>query len=1430
MKPNKTKAFAGLIAWCWLAATPAALLAEEALPPPAHEIVCQEFQGKDLKACRSACTTWPVSRDCMLVVRFGFRGMAAFNAAKAGDNPESAATKLGMKAAEAHRFLLFLEAFDLYKHQWVVDKPRDAKTEALHQEGLKKLTEAQGLIQSKAFAQAIAAINQSIATLEKTVGNDHPMVAAAFSLRGWAQEQKGDGKAAVASYRRAEAIYRKVCGPSHPLVASQLFRLATVLYAMDKKNDARKAFQQDIDIYNEVYGRINLASAAVLNQLALWSSAEGDLATSQKHLGTLLGIYERTHGPEHSQLVQPLLHLAQVHQAQQQLDRALVVTTRALAIQGKTVGADHPNMGHLVFTLASVYHAKGDYARAVSLFERTLAIEEKALGKDRVEVALTLNSLALAYEAMGNLDRALPIFQRALTITETTYGDDNHHVGAILNNMAIVYKARGEYAKALPMYQRALSIQEKFYGKDHLQLTSILNNIALLYQDQADYDRALPLLQQSLAIREKALGKDHPEVGGSLNNLAELYKLKGDFPPVLSMYQRALTIFKKSLGKTHPKVAITLNNMGDLYTRQGAYDQALIHLQRSLVISEKNHGKDHLSNAGVLNNLALVHSLQGKVDQAIRLYKQALTIREQAQGKDHPLIAQVLNNLGWNYHNKGDFDRALALIQRSVLIRKKAFGKDHLQVAISLNLLAGVYKAKGDYQRALSVYQRTLAIREKALGKEHPDVAIALNNIAGTYREGSAPDQALPLYQRALTIYEKTLGKDHPHLALTLNNMAIVYDGKGDFDRAAALYRQTLRIQEKSLGKDHPELARTLNNLAHNYKDKKAYKRSLKMYQRSLAITEKALGPEHPQRALMIDNIATLKWAMGKPQEALADLQLAMTVEHAHMERNLARGTAREHLLLVKSFEGSLDRVITLVLSLGAAHEDARDFGAKMVLLAKARATGASLRISRNTRRQMALFHGVQKIQSQLSAISYRKDSDPEKIDALKTRLETLQQRMASVGRQSEADVKPSIAGLKRLMNEKTALVEWVVYKPFDPGTKYSGTRYGKPHLAAVVIRPGQVPQWFGLGELDSLQPAMEKLRSAIAKQRWDFKAASQPLTRRIFSPLEPALEGIDTLILSPDGPLHTVPFAALVDDQGRWLSARFQLREVTTARDVFQLADKAFEPREPPLVLADAHFDRTNPSEIAQDSGQRGVSTAVMAGLRMRRLMGTRAEAETVGKLFALPTNRIKLGAQASEHALRSVKGPAFLHIATHGFFLAGNQDTDSDQAHASDDAMLLSGLTLAGFNSRNEAPHPDDDGLLTALELGGLDLYGTELVVLSACETGLGEVETGEGVFGLKRALTLAGSRTQIVSLWKVDDKATQALMTAYYGRLLKGEDRVEALRQVQLDMLHGRLAESADVVPDESDDVLVGWRNPYYWAAFVVSGAAGPISFAQ
>ena len=286
---------------------------------------------------------------------------------------------------------------------------------------------------------------------------------------------------------------------------------------------------------------------------------------------------------------------------------------------------------------------------------------------------------------------------------------------------------------------------------------------------------------------------------------------------------------------------------------------------------------------------------------------------------------------------------------------------------------------------------------------------------------------------------------------------------------------------------------------------------------------------------------------------------------------------------------------------------------------------------------------------------------------------------------------------------------------------------------------------------------------------------------------------------------LNLIPFAALVDESNRYLIQNAQITYLTSARDLTRLDTRA-ENRKGVLLVGNPDFN--DESNKARASSFENRQPGDPATRKYPPLPGTREEIQVLEKI--LSGALILSGKEATETFLKRISAPHILHIATHGFFLANQKREPErsgfaapDQMGASgiENIMLRSGLALAGANVKNSE---QEDGLLTALEVANLDLYGTKLVVLSACDTGLGEAKTSDGVYGLRRALVLAGSETQLMSFWKVDDKVTRDMMVEYYVRLLRGEARGEALRKVQLAMLKSK-----------------EYSHPYYWASFIQSG---------
>ncbi|BAY65055.1 peptidase-like protein [Calothrix brevissima NIES-22] len=1160
-------------------------------------------------------------------------------------------------------------------------------------------------------------------------------------------------------------------------------------------------------------------------KLLTWS-----IATAMT-LGLLVSIPREVAGQAQPPLsAQQSAELAEAERLNQQVEQlyqqgkyseAIPLAERALTIREQVLGKEHPDVATSLNNLAELYREQGNYAKAEPLYLRSLAIREQMLGKEHPDVATSLNNLAELYREQGNYAKAEPLYLRSLAIREQMLGKEHPHVATSLNNLAELYREQGNYAKAEPLYLRSLAIREKVLGKEHPHVATSLNNLAELYREQRNYAKAEPLYLRSLAIREQMLGKEHPHVATSLNNLALLYDSQRNYAKAEPLYLRSLAIYEKVLGKEHPDVATSLNNLAGLYDSQLNYAKAEPLYLRSLAIREKVLGKEHPHVALSLNNLAFLYSSQGNYTKAEPLYLRSLAIREQVLGKEHPDVALSLNNLAAIYREQGNYAKAEPLYLRSLAIREQVLGKEHPDVATSLNNLAGLYDSQRNYAKAEPLYLRSLAIYEKVLGKEHPHVALSLNNLAALYREQGNYAKAEPLYLRSLAIREQVLGKKHPDVAQSLNNLAVLYDSQGNYAKAEPLYLRSLAIREQVLGKEHPRVATSLNNLAEHYREQGNYAKAEPLYLRSLAIREQVLGKEHPDVALSLRNLALFYWAKGDINRTTDVLTRGLAVEEQNLQLIYAVGSEQRKQNYAQTFIRRTDISVSLALQQSTNNPTLAKLALTTVLQRKGRVLDAMTDTVQTLRTQLAanpeikkLFDDWLNVQQQLAALVYRGQGQEKfevyqaQIKQLEAEKERLEEQLSAKSAEFRKTIpRVELAAIQAQIPQDAALVEILQYQPFNPKAKKGETR-GKPRYAAAVLRAAGEPKWVDLGEAAVIDQLAISWRAELATRR-PFKKHARALNKQIMAPIRPLLGDARHLLLSPDGQLNLIPFEALKDEQNQYLVQRYAFSYLTTGRDLlsFQTTAKASSN---PVVFANIDYNQQDNTVAAKSRGtnQRSID---FANLKFGSLKSTLAEGQQIQKI--LPQANLILGKQATEAAIKQLNAPRILHLATHGFFLpdeevkpptnAFNQQLDKAPVLNVENPLLRSGLALAGFNNRQQKADTDD-GVLTALEVAGLNLRGTELVVLSACETGLGDVKIGGGVYGLRRALVIAGSQTQLLSLWLVDDDGTKDLMVKYYEKLRAGKGRHEALREVQLELLNNPK-----------------YQHPYYWASFIPSG---------
>jgi len=908
----------------------------------------------------------------------------------------------------------------------------------------------------------------------------------------------------------------------------------------------------------------------------------------------------------------------------------------------------------------------------------------------------------------------------------------------------------------------------------------VLFDLALHYHNQGQYAQAEPLYRRSLAIWEKSLGPDDLAAAAILNKLAMLYHDQGQYAQAEPLYRRSLAIREKSLGPDHPDVATSMNNLAELYRAQGQYAQAEPLYRHSLAIQEKSLGRDHPGVATSLNNLAMLYRAQGQFDQAEPLYRRSLVIWEKALGQDHPTVATSLNNLAGLYEAQGQYAHAEPLHRRSLAIKEKALGSDHPDVATSLNNLALIYVAQGQYAQAEPLYHRSLAIFEKVLGTDHHNVALSLNNLAFLYKTQGHYAQAEPLYHRSLKIEEKALGSDHPDVATSLNNLAMLYRAQGQFAQAEPLYRRSLVIWEKALGQNHPTIATSLDNLAGLYIAQDQYSQAEPLFQRSLRIMNQALDG----------------WLWGAGEKTRQSyLQQQEDLRSIYLSFYSLRNTPKEALYYSLSRKGLLLRISSEVSALAKQSPDPV------------------------VQQQKQQFNALR---TQLSTLLLSGKVDKAQIVTLETQSEELERQLSQQLRgfkRSQTEVTPAQV-LEQLSSEQ-GLVDFLIYKDFD----FKTIKTTSEQVMALVADKSHGVQLVKLGDFAPIAEAIKTYRNAIQPSADNDKTrtqAAQTLYQKLWQPLTAFLHNAGTVYVVPDGMLHLLPFKALQDSTGAYLAEKQQLVTLSSARDIV-LPPTGSATRDTAIFAGPDYGD----TEADANTTNRGVD---LKNVYFGALPGALAEGEQIDKLFgkkkSLSSAQLFVKDQATEQKITAITSPKILHLATHGFFLedvvikedpnalnrgfmVGGLDkplAPATQNGPIENPLARSGLAFANANFGVQGIKLADntDGILTALEVLNLNLEGTDLVTLSACETGVGEVKVGEGVYSLNRAFQEAGAKAVLSTLWQVHDEGTQKFMQAFYQRFLDGTPAQQAIQETQNEFIHDK-----------------DYSSPYYWAGFVMMG---------
>jgi len=1081
------------------------------------------------------------------------------------------------------------------------------------------------------------------------------------------------------------------------------------------------------------------------------------------------------------------------------------------------------------------------YAAGEPFLRGALAILETVLGPEHSETAQALNNLALLLANKGDRVEAESLYRRSIGIQERLPESDKSaamaNLGTSLYNLGTLLSDGGDFTGAEPLFRRAIIIRERVYGPDHPDIAAALNNLAQLLLAKGDYAGAEPLLRRALAIDERILGPENPRIISALSNLGWLLTARGDYAGAEPLHRRALTIAEKALGPRNLDTAACLNNLASTLLAEGDYAGAEPLYRRALDIRENILGPEHSSTAVSLGSLAELLRAKGDYSAAEPLYRRALVIAEKALGPDHPTTASSLNNLAALLADEGNFAEAEPLYRRALSIYQKALGSEHPDTALAMGNLAGLLRRKRDYAGAEPLYRQALAVYEKALGPEHPSTARALDTLSLLLAAKGEYNAAEPLARRALAIREKALSADHPNIASSLGNLAVLLQAKGDYKGAEPLDRRALAICEKVLGPEHPDTAVALNNLAFLLALSGQYTSAEPLFRRALAISEKTLGPDSHDVGVQLYNLAALLWKEERFSDARMVGERAGRIEATNLSRWLVPFAESEQKALLET-STSVDVLISFQLA-QAKDEDAERDVLWAILQRKGRLQEIRALQQRLAAREPELFRRLDLATRAVEACSAPTlaarnpcgsgSAFADRHRALNSALLALQ---AEVPRE-EQDL--GVVELQEVLNSLNdvdgTLVEIVEYKVFHPFRPQAETWGESRYIAYVLFADGRVKSK-DLGEADRINATVARVRRLEADPRSPIssaRVAAKELFEETLGQLGQEVDAGKRLYIAADGDLGLVDFSSLVDREGRWFIENHLIVNLTSGRDLVRLrrAEGARKETRGDYLVANPSFlfrndqlgRATTSSNASAPKPTLGASAfscsaAFAKGASWPRV-GITTE-QVAGFRTAIPGLKVLEREQAREGAVKQIERPRSLWFITHGFFCddgrsAAGPDLQgglgvAPSGRAVGNPMARGALVLAGAQVGGTGD--GEDGFLQGTEIVERDWEGTDLVVLGACETALGVPSVGDGVYGMRRALALAGVRSQVMTLWRVSQAQTFELLRTFANRLKQGEGKAEALREAQRQMLRK-------------------YPHPYYWAGFHFTGDPSPLA---
>ncbi len=1228
--------------------------------------------------------------------------------------------------------------------------------------------------------------------------------AAAVGQAGSFQLVLGDFDAAESAFREALSIYSQFYQPSEPVVVETSLNIGISLYNLGKEDEAYRIFRQYLTSTPQEITSAVLQSSYFFGELSL---DRGETADAERSFDMVKTFYEGeglTESPDYAAL---LISLAQISHERQAWEEADQLYQSAQTIY-EHIGRMDADYFRLLNARAVNFQRMRQPEKADELLSR---IPQDALKGDLA--AVILSNRAMASKGSNDLVTAEKYYREALAQLDSNVASQRKLYSETLQNLAVVLSEEEKGSEALSVLMEAEGMMN---GSDSMRIASLQVKKGLVLLKTSDPDGGFRAFSKALNIILLKDRKFSPEWVMAMNGIGSAYSTKGNISAADSVFGLVVSAYKSGIIKPDGNYPVVLNNHASVQQMKGQVQVAYDLFYEAAQYLKQEAGVNTLVYASTLENLAHVNINRGMVTVAKGQIDSAVAIIEKILGAESLQYASAQVTLGRYFQSAGDFPSAEPCFKKAYsLLNAMASSAPSTQVARATNALAIFYQTMGNYEEAEPLFKELLAQIEKEGRTETSDYSTTLQNLATLYQMQEKLELASPLLERALAIDEKVFGTNHPQYIVALKNLGVLYQKQGKLSDAQRLLERALEVTRKVHGEDHPSYAVTVSNLAALYQDQGKYDEAEKAWQQSVELRKRILGEEHPDYARSLYGLASIYFATGNLEKADEYFKTVISQYLRQIKENFPFMSEKE--------KGAFYHKIQPVL------ETYQDFCVQFVNKDPGSATSVQTLFDLYNLQLFAkaiLLNSTTKVRRQILATN-----DAQTIEVYSKWLATKETigryyTLTAEERAGHEDIKALQAVANELEKELTRTSEIFRRQYAQPDYTAEDVRNaladGEAALEIIRIRKKFVPDSvYYVGVMlrkDQPEPALviwpsgtklETRHYLYQRNTIRFSLEDRHSYNHFWKPLEKVLGGITHLYVSSDGVFNKMNLATLRNPvTNRWVLDDYTISLVSNTREILErnVADQA--------LTNDAHlfgYVDFNLSMDANHVADQSNSMARKFGFEgtVPLLPGTEVEVNQIRDLMKASALNVSahMRNKATEEALKSIVNPKILHIATHGFFLNDVDLSDTDDDDASkfmSNPLVRSGLLLAGATVKEDNTDATtvEDGILTAYEAMSLTLDHTDLVVMSACETGLGEVRNGEGVYGLQRSFLVAGASAVLMSLWQVDDRATQELMVQFYNHWLAGDSKLVAFRKAQIAMKEK-------------------YPSPYYWGAFIMIG---------